>query len=153
MGTLGLVAQLVGSVARPIIAAGGIMNGRGITAALALGAQGVQLGTAFLLCPEAGTSKAYRAALSSAAARTTVITRAFSGRPARGIRNRFTDAFEGLAPPAFPVQQERTRAIRAAATKQERTDLMQLWAGQAASLIRALPAAELMRTLVREANL
>jgi nitronate monooxygenase len=151
VGTLALVAQLV-KLPLPIVAAGGIMDGRGIAAALALGAQGAQLGTAFMLCPEAGTSPAHRAALTSGAARRTVITAAFSGRPARGIRNRFTDAFAGVDVPAFPKQQELTRDIRSAATKQERTDLMQLWAGQGAPLIRALPAAEIMQALVLEAG-
>src|SRR5581483_10431776 len=106
----------------------------------------------FLLCPEAGTSAPYRAALKSLAARRTVITRAFSGRPARGLRNRFTEAFEHLAPPAFPAQQGLTRDLRAAATKQNRADLMQLWAGQGAPLLRELPAAELVRALLAEAG-
>jgi nitronate monooxygenase len=153
MGTLALVATMVKHVRLPVIAAGGIMDGRGVRAALTLGAQAVQLGTAFLLCPEAGTSAPYRAALQSEAARHTVITRAFSGRPARGIRNRFSDAFEQLTPPAFPAQQGLTRDLRAAATKQNRSDLMQLWAGQGAALIRAMPAGELVRTLLAEAGL
>ena len=79
-----------------------------------------------------------------------MITRAFSGRPARGIRNRVTDAFEGRDVPPFPEHQERTRDLRAAAARQGRVDLMQLWAGQGAPLVRNLPAAELVETLVRE---
>jgi nitronate monooxygenase len=153
IGTMALVPQLVRRVRRPVIAAGGIMDGRAISAALGLGAQGVQLGTAFLACPEAGTSPAHREALFSPAARRTVVTRAFSGRPARGIRNRFTDAFEGIQVPPFPLRQSLTCDIRAAASAQGRTDIMQLWAGQGAPLIRAMPAAELVRTLVREAQL
>jgi nitronate monooxygenase len=153
VGTMALVAQLRACVERPILAAGGIMDGRGVAAALALGAEAVQLGTAFMLCPEAGTPAPHRAALASAAARTTVVTRAFSGRAARGIRNRFSDAFEGVAVPPFPLQQELTRELRAAATAQGRVDLMQLWAGQGAPLIRELPAAELVQALVREAGL
>ncbi len=153
IGTMALVPQLVRRVRAPVIAAGGIMDGRAIAAALALGAQAVQLGTAFLACPEAGTSPAHREALLSPAARRTVVTRCFSGRPGRGIRNRFTDTFEGVQVPPFPVQQRLTRDIRAAASKQGRTDIMQLWAGQGAPLIRAMPAAELIRTLVREAEL
>jgi nitronate monooxygenase len=153
IGTLALVATMVKRVSVPVIAAGGIMDGRGIRAALELGAQAAQLGTAFLLCPEAGTSAPYRQALQSDAAKTTVITRAFSGRAARGIRNRFTDAFEGVTVPAFPRHQDLTKDIRAAATAQGRTDLMQLWSGQGAPLIRAMPAGELVQTLLREAQL
>ncbi|HEX4461024.1 MAG TPA: nitronate monooxygenase [Polyangia bacterium] len=153
VGTMALVPQLVRRVRAPVLAAGGIMDGAGIRAALALGAAGVQLGTAFLDCPEAGTAAAHRQALRSPASLRTVITAAFSGRPARGIVNRMTDAFATLAPAPFPQQQQLTRELRAAASKQGRTDLMQLWAGQAASLIRSLPAAELVAMLAREAQL
>jgi nitronate monooxygenase len=128
------------------------MDGRGVRAALLLGADAVQLGTAFLLCPEAGTSAGHRAALSSPAARRTVVTRAFSGRPARGICNRFADAFAAIEPAPFPQQQRLTAELRAAATAAGQTDLMQLWAGQGAPLIRAMPAAELVATLAREAG-
>ncbi len=150
VGTMTLLSQVVVCVRAPVIAAGGIMDGRGISAALSHGAAAVQLGTAFLACPEAGTSPAHRQALVSEAARRTVITRAFSGRPARGIRNRVTDAFEGKEVPPFPEQQARTRELRDAAAKQGRVDLMQLWAGQGAPLVRQLPAAELVETLARE---
>jgi nitronate monooxygenase len=153
LGTLALVPQLVRCTRRPVIAAGGIVDGAGIRAALDLGARAVQLGTAFMVCPEAGTPPAHRAALTSADARQTVVTRAFSGRPARGIRNRMTDAFEAVAPAPFPQQQRLTARLRAAATAAQRTDLMQLWAGQAAPLVRAMPAAELVATLAREAGL
>jgi len=153
LGTMALVPQVARRVRRPVIAAGGIMDGRAISAALGLGAQAVQLGTAFLACPEAGTSPAHREALFSPAARHTVVTRAFSGRPARGIRNRFTEAFDGVQVPAFPLQQSLTREIRSAASAQGRTDIMQLWAGQGTPLIRAIPAAELVRTLMSEAKL
>jgi nitronate monooxygenase len=151
VGTLALVPQIVARTRRPVIAAGGIMDGRGIRSALALGATAVQLGTAFLLCPEAGTSAPHRAALREA--RTTVITDAFSGRPARGIRNRMTGAFEAVAPAPFPLQQRMTHELRRAATAQARPDLMQLWAGQGAPLVRAMPAAELVATLAIEAGL
>jgi nitronate monooxygenase len=150
IGTLALVPQVVASVKVPVLAAGGIMDGRGIAAAMGLGASGVQLGTAFLDCPEAGTSVAHRRALRSEAGRKTVITRAFSGRPARGIQNRVTAAFEGRDVPSFPDHQARTRDLRVAAEKQARTDLMQLWAGQAALLVRSLPAGELVRVLAQE---
>lgn len=153
VGTMTLVPQVVARVRVPVLAAGGIMDGRGVAAALALGASGAQIGTAFLGCPEAGTPPPYRAALASDAARRTVITRAFSGRPARALRNRFTDAFERLAVPAFPEHQSRTRELRAAAVKQGRADLMQIFTGQGAPLMRALPARELVETLVREAGI
>ncbi|MCU1278296.1 MAG: Nitronate monooxygenase, partial [bacterium] len=153
VGTMALVPLVAARVRLPVIAAGGIMDGRGVRAALALGAQAVQLGTAFMACPEAGTHAAHRRALQSDEARRTVITRAFSGRPARGIRNRFTDRFEELAAAPFPQQQRLTAELRAAAAAQGRTDLMQLWAGQGAPLLRALPAGELVRTIAREAGL
>ncbi len=153
VGTMALSRALVARARLPVIAAGGIMDGAGIRAALSLGVAAVQLGTAFMLCPEAGTSRGHRLALTSAAARRTVITRAFSGRAARGIRNRFTDAFEKLEAADFPQQQRLTADVRAAAATQQRTELMQLWAGQGAPLLRELPAAELMKTLVTEAGL
>lgn len=151
VGTFALVPQIVQRTRRPVIAAGGIMDGPGIRAALALGAKAVQLGTAFMACPEAGTPAPHRAALASA--RATVITRAFSGRPARGIRNRMTDAFEAVAPAPFPQQQRMTHELRRAASAHARPDLMQLWAGQGAPLVRAMPAAELVATLASEAGL
>jgi nitronate monooxygenase len=153
VGTMALVRQIVRRVRIPVLAAGGIMDGAAIRAALALGAAGAQLGTAFLDCPEAGTAKAHRAALSSAAGRVTSITRAFSGRPARGIRNRFVELFERIQPAPFPQQQQATADIRAAAAAAGRVDLMQMWAGQAASMIRSMPAADLVKTLAAEAGL
>ena len=153
IGTLALVPQVARRIELPVIAAGGIMDGHGIRAALALGARGVQLGTAFMLCPEAGTPAPHRQALASELARRTVVTRAFSGRPARGVRNRMTDAFEDVPAAPFPQQQRLTAELRSAATSASRTDLMQLWAGQAAPLARAMPAAELVETLAREAGL
>jgi len=153
VGTMALTRQLVARLPLPIVAAGGIMDGAGIRAALALGASAVQLGTAFMLCPEAGTHPAHRAALQSPAARHTVVTRAFSGRAARGIANRFTQLFDAVEAAPFPQQQSLTADVRAAAAKQARTDLMQLWAGTGAPLLRALPAGELVRTLVAEAGL
>ena len=151
IGTLALVPQIVAATRLPVIAAGGIMTGDGIRAALALGAAAVQLGTAFLCCPEAGTSAPHRAALATATA--TTITRAFSGRSARGIRNRMTDAFAATEPAPFPQHQRLTAELRREATRQGRTDLMQLWTGQGAPLVRALPAGELVALLAREAGL
>jgi nitronate monooxygenase len=153
VGTLALVRLLVRRVRVPVLAAGGIMDGAGIRAALALGAAAVQLGTAFLDCPEAGTAAAHRRALSSEAGRTTAITRAFSGRAARGIRNRFVEIFERVEAAPFPRQQQWTADLRAAAARSGRADLMQMWAGQGAPLIRSMPAAELIATLAAEAGL
>jgi nitronate monooxygenase len=150
VGTMALVPQVVSAVRVPVIAAGGIMDGRGLAAALALGAEAASLGTAFLLCPEAGTSPPYRAALRQARDDATVITRAFSGRPARGLANRFTREMSGAPLAPFPVQNALTREIRAAAARAGDAGLLSLWAGQGASLARELPAGELVAQIVRE---
>ncbi len=151
IGTMALVPQIVRRVRVPVLAAGGLVDGYAIRAALTLGAAGAQLGTAFLTCPEAGTNAAHREALASA--RQTVVTRAFSGRAARGIRNRFSDAFEAIAAAPFPEQQRLTAEIRATAAAKKRVDLMQLCAGQGAPLVRTKPAATLVETQAREAGL
>jgi nitronate monooxygenase len=153
IGTVALTRQIVRRVRIPVLAAGGIMDGAGIRAALQLGAAGAQLGTAFLDCPEAGTSPPHRTALKSSAARITSVTRAFSGRAARGIRNRLVELFERTEAAPFPQQQAATADIRAAAAAAGRTDFMQMWAGQGAPLIRSMPAAELVKTLAAEAGL
>src|SRR5579883_824818 len=154
VGTMALVPAMVDRVRVPVIAAGGIMDGRGIAAALMLGATGVQLGTAFLACPECGASAAWKKTLLDQRADSTEITRAFSGRPARGIRNRFMaeigDRQREL--PAFPVLNSLTRGIRGAAAKQGDPEALSLWAGQGAPLARQLPAAELLRTLIDETS-
>lgn len=154
VGTMALVPQVVDAVSVPVIASGGIMDGRGIAAALALGAEAVQLGTAFLTCPEAGISEAYKTAIASAAEHRTRVTRAFSGRPARGIVNRFMDAVEKGAQPGdilpFPLQNTLTRPMRTAAGRQGRAEYLSLWAGQGLRLSRSLPAAELILALAAE---
>ncbi len=151
IGTMALLPQIVDAVRTPVIAAGGIADGRGFAAALALGASAVSIGTAFLRCPEAGTSKPYREALASARDDGTVITRAFSGRAARGLANRFTREMSGARIAPFPVQNALTRDIRAAAAKSGDAGLLSLWAGQAASLARELPAKELVARILRDA--
>ena len=151
VGTLPLLQQAVSVTKRPVIAAGGIMTGFAIRAVLSMGAAAAQLGTAFMCCDEAGTSEPHRTALTTATA--TTITRAFSGRPARGIVNRMTDAFAHCDAAPFPQQQHLTADLRREATRQSRTDLMQLWAGQGAPLVRAIPAAQLVATLAVEASL
>jgi nitronate monooxygenase len=152
IGTLALVPQVVKAVRVPVIASGGIMTGRAVTAALALGAAAVQMGTAFLTTHECGVAESYKRAILDATEDATRITRAFSGRPARGIVNRAMTEIEA-APNAilsYPHQNALTRAMRAAAARQERPEFLSLWAGQGVRLARRMPAAELVRTLVAE---
>jgi len=155
VSTMALVPQLVRSVSVPVIASGGIMHGKGIRAALELGAAAVQLGTAFLVCPESSIPECYKKAVLAATDDSTQITRAFSGRPARGIRNRFM--LEGESHPeailAFPWQNNLTRPMRNAAAKANNPEMLSLWAGQAAALARPMKAADLVKTLVSEAGL
>lgn len=136
----------------PVIAAGGIADGRGIAAALMLGAQGVQVGTAFLACEESGATPLHRQALFSDAARRTALTRAFSGRLARGIHNDFVDDWRGreaeILP--YPIQGWFAGGLRAAALEQSRSGLMSLWSGQSAALLRHRRANELFSALLRE---
>ncbi len=154
VGTMALVPQIVDALNVPVLASGGIMDGRGIAAALALGASGVQLGTAFLTCDEAGVPEAYKRAVLAADETATSITRAFSGRPARGIGNRFmreVGADAGAILP-FPWQNALTRPMRSAAAKTQRAEFLSLWAGQGARMARRQPAAELMRNLIRDCD-
>jgi nitronate monooxygenase len=137
----------------PVVAAGGIMDGRGIAAALALGAGAAQLGTAFLTCDEAGVPEAYKQAILDAHEDQTRVTRAFSGRAARGIVNRFMqeiDAAGEVLP--FPLQNSLTRPLRTAAAGKGRAEFLSLWAGQGVRMARVQPAAELVATLVEETD-
>jgi nitronate monooxygenase len=149
---MALVPQVVDAVKLPVIAAGGIGDSRGIAAAFALGASAVQLGTAFLLCPEARTATLHRQALRTARDNQTVITNVFSGRPARAIVNRATRELGPLAeaPPAFPLAGNALAPLRAKAESLESDDFTPLWAGQAAGLARELPAGKLTRLLAAE---
>lgn len=152
MGTLPLV-QLVGSrVSTPVIAAGGIADARGMRAAFALGAQAVQIGTAFLACAESGTSDAHRDVLFSERAHHTVLTRAFTGRLARGVRNRWTDEMAARIAqlPPFPTTAWFVSQLRPAALQAGRTDLISLWSGQIAPNLRHRSAASLMRSLLSD---
>jgi len=153
IGTMALVPQLADCVGVPVVAAGGIMDGRGLAAALVLGAEGAQMGTAFLPSPESGIHPEYKEAVLGAVSEDTALTRAFSGKPARGIRNRFLAEMEDTEVPEYPVQNAYTRDIRAAAAKEDRIELMSLWAGQAARLGRAIPAAEIVESVTREATM
>ena len=150
-GTFALLPQVVRAVRVPVIAAGGIADAQGIAAAMALGAAGVQMGTAYLLCPEATTSVLHRAALQGEGARHTALTNLFTGRPARGIVNRLMRELGPLrvALPAFPQAAGPLAPLRAAAEARGSADFSPLWAGQNASGIQALGAAELSLQLVQ----
>ena len=145
-----LVRLLVKRTTLPVIAAGGIMDGAGIKAALDLGAAGAQLGTAFILSPESAANDAYRANLQSARAATTSLSAAISGRPARGIVNRLITRGASGIPAAYPVAYDAAKQLHAAAAKAGNHEYAAHWAGQGAPLARAMPAAELVETLVRE---
>jgi nitronate monooxygenase len=134
-----------------VIAAGGIADGRGIAAALALGAAGVQMGTAFLLCPETAVPDVYRSRLRAASAEDTRMTIAYSGRPARALLNRYMEEMGPVTEiPEFPIPYSLTRALDLAAAKAGSPDFVAMWAGQAATLAREEPAADLVRRLVEE---
>ncbi|HEY4345374.1 MAG TPA: nitronate monooxygenase [Parvibaculum sp.] len=153
VGTMALVPQVVDAVKVPVIAAGGIGDARGIAAAAMLGASAVQLGTAYLMCPETQMHPLHRKALAEASDHATVVTKLFSGRPARAIRNHLTEglhALEGVAAP-FPTQRAMVAPLVSASGKANRAEFMQLWSGQAASLSRPEPAAEKTLRLMKEA--
>lgn len=150
VGTMALLPQIVAAVKVPVIAAGGIADAAGVTAAVALGAAGVQVGTAYLCCPEATTSTLHRAALQSEAAQHTALTRLFSGRPARGIVNRVMRELGPMSPaaPAFPLATAAMAPLRAHWEAQGSGDFSPLWSGQNASGCKPVPAAELTRQLI-----
>jgi nitronate monooxygenase len=145
VGTFALLPQLVKAVRVPVIAAGGIADADGVAAALALGAAAVQVGTAYLLCPEAATSALHRAALASDAARHTALTNVFTGRPARGIVNRFISEFGPIASdaPRFPLAAAAMLPLRARAESQGSDAFSPLWSGQNATGCKEVPAAAL----------
>lgn len=149
VGTLALLPQVVRAVRVPVVAAGGIADGAGVRAALDLGAAGVQVGTAYLLCDEATTSPVHRAALQAPAATHTALTNLFSGRPARGIVNRLMRELGPLSSvaPAFPLATAAVAPLRSAAEAHGSGDFSPLWAGQNVAGCRPIPAAELTRQL------
>ena len=149
-GTLALTRLVVRATRLPVVAAGGIMDGAGIAAALALGAQAAQLGTAFLACPESGAPEIHKKVLLATPEDETRITEKFSGRAARGIANRFVKEMQQAPTLAFPAQNKVTVALRAASAKAGKPDFVSMWAGQAAPLARALPAADLIAQLAAE---
>lgn len=150
MGTFSLLPQVVDAVAIPVIAAGGVADGRGIAAALALGADAVQIGTAFLACDESGTTALHRNELFSRRARYTALTRVFSGRLARGIRNKLMEEGERLVIAPYPIQNWLSGQLKSAAIEAERPDLMPLWAGQSAPLLKHRHARDLLLSLEEE---
>ncbi|MCL2724694.1 MAG: nitronate monooxygenase [Polyangiaceae bacterium] len=148
-----LVRSLARQTKLPIVATGGIMDGRGIKAALELGASGAQLGTAFISCPESAANASYRRALKSARAATTRLTSVVSGRPARSMVNRFivyAETAGSPAPAAYPLAYDAAKQLNAAAMKHDDDGFAAQWAGQGAPLARELAAAELLTTLARE---
>ncbi|QYF87138.1 nitronate monooxygenase family protein [Brevundimonas sp. PAMC22021] len=152
LGTVALTRLLVAQAGLPVVAAGGIMDGQGVSAVLTLGAVAAQLGTAFIACPESAADEAYRAALNSDAAFNTVMTDAISGRPARCLRNRFT-TWAGRAtrmPPDYPVAYDAGKAVNTAAKATGESGFGAQWAGQGAPLSRPMGAADLVRTLADE---
>lgn len=152
IGTMALVPQVTDAVSVPVIASGGIMDGRGIAAALALGADAAQMGTAFLTTDECGISEAYKAVLPASRSEQSRVTRAFSGRPARGIANAFMRDADAIADDIlpYPLQNALTRPMRTAGGKSGNINVLSLWAGQGAPLARRESTADLVRRLARE---
>lgn len=153
IGTFALVPQVVDAVRVPVIAAGGISDHRGLVAALALGASAVQIGTAYLFCPEAKVSPAHRQALDSAPASDTALTNLFTGRPARGINNRIMRELGPMSElaPRFPLAGGALMPLRAISDAKGSSDFSNLWSGQALRLGRAMPAGELTRDIAEKA--
>jgi nitronate monooxygenase len=154
IGGISLIPQMVDKVGIPVICAGGIMDGRGIVAALSLGASAVQMGTAFLSSTEAAVSEHWLESILGSSDTSTVLTRVYTGKHARGIRNRFYDEMSGLEErvPPYPVQHYLTRPIRAAARAKGDREFMSLWAGQSSPMSRRCTAVELIRMLVSESR-
>ncbi|MGH2887374.1 MAG: NAD(P)H-dependent flavin oxidoreductase [Solirubrobacteraceae bacterium] len=150
IGLLALLRLVAQATSLPLVAAGGISDGDALAAVLCGGASAGAVGTALMLAPEAGTSKAQRALL--AERRPTQVTRAFTGRPARGIVNRFMKEHSGVAPVGYPEIHHVTSPLRAAARRQGDADAFNLWAGQAHELVQARPAGEIVREMAAEAR-
>jgi nitronate monooxygenase len=154
IGTMALVPQIVDAVSVPVIAAGGIMDARGIVACKALGASGVQMGTAFLGCHESGISSAWREQLKASSPSRAVVTTVISGKPARGLTNRYIQDMEALedGPMPYPLQYALSGAIRQKAAQQDNSDFLAMWSGQGVGMLREMSAADLLKTLVLESG-
>ncbi|MBU9672422.1 nitronate monooxygenase [Planococcus sp. CP5-4] len=155
VGLMALLPQVADTVDVPVIAAGGIADGRGLVASLALGAQAVQVGTRFVAAKESGAHKAYKQAIFDSDEESTVVTKSFSGRPARGIKNYFIEQFEssGTKPLPFPSQNTVTKEIRGAAAKAGNPEFMSLWAGQATrAMTQEEGAAEIVSSMMDQAR-
>ncbi|NWQ42596.1 nitronate monooxygenase [Bacillus sp. EB106-08-02-XG196] len=154
IGLMSLIPQVVDHVSIPVIGAGGIMDGRGLMAALCLGAKGVQMGTAFLTCIESGAHKVYKEAILHAKEDQTVLTRSFSGKWARGINNKFIADLKNHEEslPNFPVQNTLTQHIRKAASSQNNPDFLSLWSGQSPRLAKNQTVEALMKDIISEAT-
>ena len=153
-GTMALLPRVVDAVTVPVIAAGGIADGRGVAAALMLGASAAQIGTAYLLCAEAIISSVHRLALAGGSIDDTVLTNVFTGRPARGRRNRLTDELGPISPdaPAFPMAAAAVAPLRVAAEATGSGDFSPLWSGQAGVMTSDVPAGDLTRRIMADAR-
>lgn len=154
IGLMSLIPQVVDRVSIPVIAAGGIMDGRGLMASLCLGAKAIQMGTAFLTCNESGAHPLHKEGILQAQEDDTVLTRAFSGKWARGIKNRFIHEMQAqeTSLPDFPVQNALTQAIRKASSQQNNPDFMSLWSGQSPQLAKKQTVSELIDTIIYESR-
>jgi len=152
VGAMSLVPLIAESIKQPVLAAGGIHDGKSIRAAFMLGAQGVQVGSGFIASNESLASESYKTRLRNAAETETILTKSFSGRWARGIRNKFIEEVEksGLAIPAYPIQTTLTGPIRSLAKEQDNPEFMVLWAGQSSAKAEAKPVAEIMAQLIKQ---
>ncbi len=154
IGLMSLIPQVVDNVSIPVIAAGGIMDGRGLMASLCLGAKGVQMGTAFLACIESGAHPLHKEAILQASEEQTVLTRTFSGKWARGIKNNFIEEMQEheLNLPDFPVQNTLTQSIRKASSSQNNQDFMSLWSGQSPRLAKNQSVETFMNSIITDAT-
>ncbi|QED46483.1 NAD(P)H-dependent flavin oxidoreductase [Cytobacillus dafuensis] len=153
IGSMALIPQVADAVSKPVIAAGGIMDSRGIAASIILGAKGVQLGTAFLTCRESGAASIYKQKLLKSTEEQTTFTKAFSGKLARGISNRFIMEMRDQTAMPFPLQNDMTGPIRKQAAKLEESDFMSIWAGQGIRMAKERTVKELMKELIEETEM
>lgn len=154
VGLMSLIPQVVDEVSIPVVSAGGIMDGRGLIASICLGAKGVQMGTAFLTCIESGAHKVHRESILNASEDQIVLTRSFSGKRARGIKNQFIVEMQNneASFPDFPVQNSLTQTIRKASSSQNNQDFMSLWCDQSPRLAKKQTVETLIKTIITEAK-